>query len=186
MASKVLRFSDDTVLSAILALNKTLENKNSSAVNCVCSTSTYGSKNANISHYEVSLAITHTGDCHHTEASPHDNQWNIDFRACDRRASILDTRCEHSLTESGLEHVRKITRRETTAPPRAAILPDTSVSINPFRDTDFEVNPISHLHLDTVTLSAFTSSVAEDHVLRVFSTQTHDVDGPPYLNTASI
>ena len=132
------------------------------------------------------LALIQTGDRRLAEASPHDNLWGIGLSACDPRASSTDSWCGQNLLGQALEHAREILRRDITAslsnPP-----PDTPVPRDDTGDTVFEVDPVTHLRLDTdspfastqmTALSAFTYWVPEDHAPEVLLAQESRIDAP--------
>ena len=121
-----------------------------------------------------------------TEASPHDTLWGIGLGACDPRASSPDSWCGQNLLGQALEHVREILRRDITAP-LSNSAPETPVPRDDTGDTVFEVEPITHLRLDTdphsanthmVALSAFTYSVPDDHAPEVRLAQKPRIDAP--------
>ena len=85
-----------------------------------------------------------------------------------------------------LEHAREILRRDTTAP-LCNPAPETPVPRDVTGDTVFEVDPITHLRLDTTplpanaqtaTLSAFTDSVPDDHAPVVLLAYEQRDDAP--------
>ena len=132
------------------------------------------------------LALTRTGDRRLAEASPHDNMWGIGLSACDPRASSPDSWCGQTLLGQALEHARDILRRDTTAP-LCKPAPETPVPRGDIGDTVFEVDPVTHLRLDTdtpsantqtATLSAFTDSVPDDHAPEVLLAQDQRIDAP--------
>ena len=124
---------------------------------------------------EMRLTHTQTGNRRLAEASPHDNLRGIGLSACDPRASSPDSWCGQNLLGQALEHAREIFRRDTTAP-LCSPAPETPVPRDNTGDTVFEVDPVTHLRLDTdppsantqtATLSAFTDSVPDDHAPEV-------------------
>ena len=85
-----------------------------------------------------------------------------------------------------LEHAREILRRDTTAP-LCNPAPETPVPRDDTGDTVFEVDPITHLCLDTTplpanaqmaVLSAFTDSVPDDHAPEVLLAHEQRDDAP--------
>ena len=135
---------------------------------------------------EMRLALIRTGDRHLTEASPHDNLWGIGLSDCDPRASSPDSWCGQNLLGQALELAREILPRDTTAPLRNPA-PETPVPRDNTGDTIFEVDPVTHLRLDTdppsantqtATLSAFTESVPDDHAPEVILAQEQRIDAP--------
>ena len=127
---------------------------------------------------EMRLALAHTGNRCFAEASPYDIVWNIGLRACDQRASSADTWCGFILLGQALEHAREILRRETCASFCNSILPDTSISMYHTINSDsvFEVDPVTHIRLDTApnpayahtaSLSAFTDLVPDAYAVEV-------------------
>ena len=94
------------------------------------------------------FALLQTGDRRLAEASPHDNLWGIGLSACDPRASSPDSWYGKNLLGQALENARELLRHESTAPPDDPA-PETPVPRNDTGDTVFEVDPITHLRLDT-------------------------------------
>ena len=132
------------------------------------------------------LALIQTGDRRLAEASPHDNLWGIGLSACDPRASSPDSWCGRNLLGQTLEHVREILRRDITAP-LSNPTPETSVPRDDTGDTVYEVDPVTHLRLDTdppsahtqmATLSAFAYSVPDDHAPEVLLALEPRIDAP--------
>ena len=132
------------------------------------------------------LALIRTGDRRLAETGPHDNLWDIGLSACDPRASSPDSWCGQNLLGQTLEHAREILRRDTTAPLRNPA-PETPVPRDDTGDTVFEVDPVTHLRLDTdppsvytqtATLSAFADSVPDDHAPEVLLVQEQRIDAP--------
>ena len=122
------------------------------------------------------LALAHTGHRCFAEASPYEKMWGIALNACDQRASSADTWCGFILLGQALEHARYILRRETCALFCNSILPDTSISMYHTINSDsvFEVDPVTHIFLDTApnlayahtaSLSAFTDLVPEAYAV---------------------
>ena len=127
-----------------------------------------------------------TGDRRLAEASPHDNMWGIGLSACDPRACSPDSWCGQNLLGQALEHAREVLRRDITAP-LSNPTPDTPVSRDDTGDTVFEVDPVTHLRLDTDppcantqinALSAFTYSVHDDHAPDVLLAQESRIGAP--------
>ena len=132
------------------------------------------------------LALIRTGDRRLAKASPHDNLWGIGLSACVPRASSPDSWCGQNLLGRVLEHAREILRRDTTAPLRNPA-PETPIPRDDTGDTVFEVDPVTHLRLDTdppsantqtATLSAFTDWVPDDHVPEVLLAHERRIDAP--------
>ena len=132
------------------------------------------------------FALLQTGDRRLAEASPHDNLWGIGLSACDPRASSPDSWCGKNLLGQALENTRELLRHESTAPPDDPA-PETPVPRDDTGDTVFEVDPITHLRLDTTplpanaqtaALSAFTESVPDDHAPEVLLAQEQRADAP--------
>ena len=196
MASKARLFGDDTALSAILASDDPREQKRFGRQVRHFDHDlwqTEGEKNvlrgnpAKFSqNEEMRLALTRTGDRRFAEASPHDNLWGIGLSTCDPRASSPDSWCGQNLLGQALEYAREILRRDTTAP-LCNPAPATPVPRDVTGDTVFEVDPATHLRLDTeppsantqtATLSAFTDSVPDDHAPEVLLAQEQCIDAP--------
>ena len=132
------------------------------------------------------LVLIQTGDRRLAEASPHDNLWGIGLSACDPRASSPDSWCGQNLLGQTLEHAREILRRDITAP-LSNPAPETPVPRDDTGDTAFEVDPVTHLPLDTgplcantqmTALSAFTYLVPDDHAPEVLLAQEPRIDAP--------
>ena len=132
------------------------------------------------------LALTQTGDRRLAEASPHDNLWGIGLSACDPRASSPDSWCDQNLLGQALEHAREIHRRDIITP-LGNPAPENPVPRDDTGDTVFEVDPVTHLRLDTnrlpantqtATLSAFTDSMPDDHAPEVLLAQEQRIDAP--------
>ena len=196
MASKARLFGDDTALSAILASDDPREQKrlgrqgrhfDHDLWQTECETIVLHDNLAKFSQSEeMRLALIRTDDRRLAEASPHDNLWGIGLSGCDPRASSPDSWCGQNLLGQALERVRDILRRDTTAPPRKPA-PETPVPRDDTGDTVFEVDPVTHLRLDTnppstntqtATLSAFTDSVPDDHAPEVILAQEQRMDAP--------
>ena len=135
---------------------------------------------------DMHLALIQTGDRRLAEASPHDALWGIGLSAHDPRASSPDSRCGQTLLGQALENAREILRRDTTVPPPNPI-PETPVPCVA-GDTVFEVDPVTHLRLETDPLPAntqsamlftYTASVPDDHAPEVFLAQEQRLDAPP-------
>ena len=135
------------------------------------------------------LALNRTGDRRLAEASPHDNLWGIGLSACDPRASSSDSWYGQNLLGQALEQAREVLRRDTTAPLRNPA-PETPVPRDDTGATVFEVDPVTHLRLDTdppsantqiATLSAFTDSVPDDHAPEVPLVQEQRIGAPLIL-----
>ena len=197
IASKARLFGDNTALSAILASNDPQEQKRLGR--CVrhfdhelwqshCENIVLQGTPAKFSqNNEMRFALLQTGDRRLAEASPHDNLWGIGLSACDPRASSLDSWCGKNLLGQALENARELLRHESTAPPDDPA-PETPVPREDTGDTVFEVDPITHLRLDTTplpanaqtaALSAFTESVPDDHTPEVLLAQEQRADAPP-------
>ena len=204
MASKARLFGDDTALSAILASDDPREQKRLGRQVRHFDPELWRSECENIvlhgnfakfsQNEEMHLALIQTGDRHLAEASPHDNPWGIVLSACDPRASSPGSWCGQNLLGQALEHARKILRRDITAP-LSNPTPDTPVPRDDTGDTVFEVDPVTHLRLDTdppcantqmTALSAFTCSVPDDHAPEVRLAQEPCIDMLSYLNRALI
>ena len=132
------------------------------------------------------LALIQTGDRRLAEASPHDNLWGIGLSACDPRASSPDSWCGQNLLGQALEHAREILRRDITAP-LSNPTPETPVPRDDTGGTVFDVDPVTHLRLDTdppcadtqmTALTAFTYSVPDDHAPEVLLAQEPRIDAP--------
>ena len=194
MASKARLFGDDTALSAILASDHPREQKRfgrqvrhfdhdlwqTEGEKIVL----HGNPAKSSQNEEMRLALTRTGDRRFAEASPHDNLWGIGLSACDPRASSPDSWCGQNLLGQALEYAREILRRDTTAP---LCTPETPVPRDDTGNMVFEVDPVTHLRLDTdppsantqtATLSAFTDSVPDDHAPEVLLAQEQRIDAP--------
>ena len=102
------------------------------------------------------------------------------------RASSPDSWYGKNLLGQALKNARKILRLDsTTAPDNPA--PETPVPRDVTGDTVFDVDPITHLRLDTTplpanartaVLSAFTDSVPDDHVPEVLLAHEQRDDAP--------
>ena len=196
MASKARLFGDDTALSAILASDDPREQKRFGRQVRHFDHDLWQTEGETIvlrrnpakfsQNEEMRLALTRTGDRRFAEASPHDNLWGIGLSACDPRASSPDSWCGQNLLGQALEYAREILRRDTTAP-LCNPAPETPVPRDDTGDTFFEVDPATHLRLDTdppsantqtATLSAFTDSVPDDHAPEVRLAQEQYIDAP--------
>ena len=132
------------------------------------------------------LTLIQIGDRRLAEASPHNYLWGIGLSACDPRASSPDSWCGQNLLGQALEHAQEILHRDITAP-LSNPTPDTPGPWDDTGDTVFEVDPVTHLRLDTdplcantqiTALSAFTYSVPDDHVPEVLLAQEPRIDAP--------
>ena len=132
------------------------------------------------------LALIGTGDRRPAEASPHDNLWGIGLSARDPRASCPNYWCGQNLLGQALEHTREILRRNSTTLPSHPT-PGTSVPRDDTGDTVFEVDPITHLRLDTdrpwagsqtTALSAYTFPVPDDHTPEVLLAHGPRINAP--------
>ena len=196
MASKARLFGDDTALSALLALDDPREQKRLGRQVRHFDPELWQSEWENIvlhgnlakfsQNEEMYLALVQTGDRRLAEASPHDNLWGIGLSACDPRASSPDSWCGQNLLRQPLEHALDIFRLDITAP-LSNPATKTPVPRDDTRDTVFEVDPVTHLRLDTdppsantqmVALSAFTYSVPDDHAPEVLLAQEPRMDAP--------
>ena len=196
MASKARLFGDDMALSAILGSDDPREKKrlgrqvrhfDHNLWHTECEHIVLHGNHAKFSqNEEMRLALIRTGDRRLAEASPHDNLWGIGLSACDLRASSPDFWCGQNLLGQALEHAREILRRDITAP-LCIPAPETPAPRDDTGDTVFEVDPVTHLRLDTdppsantqtATLSAFTDSVPDDHAPEVLSAQEQRIDAP--------
>ena len=196
MASKARLFGDDTALSAILASDDPREKKyldrqvrhfdpelwQSECENIVL----HGNLAKFSQNEEMHLAFIQTGDRRLAEASPHDNLWGIGLSACDSCAFSPDSWCGQNLLGQALEHARELVRRDITAP-LSNPAPETPVPRDDTSDTVFEVDPVTHLRLDTdppsantqvAALSSFTYLVPDDHALEVLLAQEPGIDAP--------
>ena len=196
MAPKARLFGNDTALSAILASNDPREQKRlgrrvrhfdhelwqSHCENNVLQVTLAKFYQNN----EMRLALLQTGDRRLAEASPHDNLWGIGLSACDPRASSPDSWCGKNMLGQALGNARELLRHDSTAPPDDPA-PDSPVPRDANGDTVFEVDPITHLRLDTTpipanaqtaALSAFTESVPDDHAPEVRLAQEQRADAP--------
>ena len=196
MTSKARLSGDDTALSAILASNDPREQKRLGrrvrhfdhelwqphCENIVLQ----GTLAKFFQNNEMRFALLQTGDRRLAEASPHDNLWGIGLSACDPRASSPDSWCGKNLLGQALENARELLRRGSIAPPDDPA-PEAPVPRDATGDTVFEVDPITHLRLDTTqlpanaqtaALSAFTESVPDDHAPEVRLAQEQRADAP--------
>ena len=196
IASKARLSGDDTALSAILASDDPREQKrlgrqvrhfDPELWQSECENTVLHGNLAKFSQNEVMhLALIQTGDRRLAEASPHDILWGIGLSACDPRIPSPDSWCGQNLLGQALEHAREMIRRDITAPlfnPAA----ETPVPRDDTGDTVFEVDPVTHLRLDTdppsantqiAALSAFTYSVPDDHAPEVRLAQEQRIDAP--------
>ena len=102
------------------------------------------------------------------------------------RASSPDSWYGKNLLGQALENARELLRRDFTVPPDNSA-PETPVPRDATGGTVFEVDPITHLRLDTTPLpanaqtaafSAFTESVPDDHAPEVLLAQEQRADAP--------
>ena len=196
MASKARLFGDDTALSAILASDDPREQERLGRQVCHFHHDLWQTEcekivlHGNLAKFsqneEMRLALIRTGDRRLAESSPHDKLWGIHLSACDPRASSSDSWCGQTLLGQALEQAREILRRDTTAPLRNPA-PETPVPRDDIVDTVFEVDPVTHLRLDTeppsantqtATLSAFTDSVSDDLAPEVLLAQEQRISAP--------
>ena len=194
IASKARLFGDDTALSAILASDDPREQKylgrlvrhfDSKLWRFECENIVLHDNFANFSqNEEMQLALVHTGNRRLAKASPHDALWGIGLSARDPRASSPDFWCGQNLLGQALEHARELLRRDTTTLPSQPP-PRTPVTRDDTGDTVFEVDPVTHLRLDTdlpcadtqmTALSAYTYSVPDDHAPEVLLAQGPRID----------
>ena len=131
------------------------------------------------------LALIQTDDRRLAEASPHDALWGIGLSAHDPRASSPDSWCGQNLLGQALENAREILRRDITVPPPNPTL-ETPVPCAA-GDTVFEVDPVTHLRLETdplpantqsAMLFAHTGSEPDDHAPEVLLAQEQRSDAP--------
>ena len=196
MASKPRLFGDNTALSAILTSDDPREQKRLSRQVRHFDPELWQSECENIIFHgnfaifsqneEMHLALIQSGDRRLDEASPHDNLWGIGLSACGPRASSPDSWCGQNLLGQALEHARKILRCDITEP-LSNPTPDTPVSGDDTSDTVFEVDPVTHLRLDTdppcantqiTALLVFTYSAPDDHAPEVLLAQEPRIDAP--------
>ena len=196
MASKPRLFGDDTALSSILASDDPREQKRlgrqvrhfdyklwqSECENIVL----HGNLAKFSQNEEMHLALIGTGDRRLAEASPHDNLWGIGLSARDPRASCPDSWWGQNHLGQALEHTREILRRSSTTRPSHPT-PGTPVPRDDTGDTVFEVDPVTHLRLDTdrpcagpqmTALSAYTCPVPDDHTPEVLLAHGSCIDAP--------
>ena len=195
MASKARLFGDDTALSAILATKDPLEKKrlgrhvrlfDNELWRSECEHIVLHGKLAKFSQNEERrLALIQTGDRRLAEARPHDTLWGIGLSARDPRASSPDSWCGRNLLGQALENAREILRRDIPAP-LSNPTPETPVHCAA-GDTVFEVDPVTHLRLETnpllantpsAMLFAFTASAPDDHASEVLLAQEQRIDAP--------
>ena len=195
MASKARLFGDDTALSAILATKDPREKKRLGRHVRLFDPELWRSEcehivlHGNLAKFsqneEMHLALIQTGDRRLAEASPHDTLWGIGLSAHDPRASSPDSWCGQNLLGQALENARKILRRDIPVPP-PNITPETPVHCAA-GDTVFEVDPVTHLRLETnplpantqsAMLFASTASVLDDHAPEVLLAQEQRIDAP--------
>ena len=195
MASKARLFGDDTALSAILATKDPREQKRLGRHVRLFDPELWRSEcehivlHGNLAKFsqneEIHLALIQTGDRRLAEASPHDALWGIGLSAHDPRASSPDSWCGQNLLGQALDNAREILRRDITVPPPNAI-PETTVPCAA-GDTVFEVDPVTHLRLETdplpantqsAMLFAHTGSVPDDPAPEVLLAQEQRSDAP--------
>ena len=197
MASKARLFGDDTALP-VLASDEPREQKRLGQVRHFDPELWQSEWENNVLHgnlakffpnEEMHLVLIQTGDRRLAEASPHDNLRGITLSARDPHASSPDFWCGQNLLGQALEHAREILRRDITAP-LSNPKPETPVPRNDTGDTVFEVDPVTHLRLDTdspctntqmTALSAFIYSVPDDHAPEVLLVQEPRIDAPLIL-----
>ena len=195
MASKARLFGDDTALSAILATKDPREQKRLGRHVRLFDPELWRSEcehivlHGNLAKFsqneEMHLALIQTGDRRLAEASPHDTLWGIGLSAHDPRASSPDSWCDQNLLGQALENAREILRRDIPEPPPNPT-PETPVHCAA-GDTVFEVDPATHLRLETnplpantqsAMLFASTASVPDDHAPEVLLAQEQRIDAP--------
>ena len=195
MASKARLFGDDTALSAILATKDPREQKRLGRHVRLFDPELWRSEREHIvlhgnlakfsQNEEMHLALIQTGDRRLAEASPHDALWGIGLSAHDPRASSPDSWCGRNLLGQALENAREILRRDITVPPPNPT-PETPVPCAA-GDTVFEVDPVTHLRLETdplpantqsAMLFAHTGSVPDDHAPEILLAQEQRSDAP--------
>ena len=195
MASKAHLFGDDTALSAILATKDPREQKRLGRHVRLFDPELWHSEcehivlHGNLAKFsqneEMRLALIQTGDRRLAEASPHDTLWVINLSARDPRASSPDSWCGQNLLGQALENAREILRRDIPAP-LSNPTPETPVHCAT-GDTVFEVDPVTHLRLETnplpantqsAMLFAVTASVPDDHASEVLLSQEQRIDAP--------
>ena len=195
MASKARLFGDDTALSAILATKDPRKQKRLGRHVRLFDPELWRSEcehivlHGNLAKFsqneEMHLALIQTGDRRLAEASPHDALWGIGLSAHDPRASSPDSWCGQNLLGQALEHAREILRRDITVPPPNPT-PETPVPCAA-GVTVFEVDPVTHLRLETdplpantqsAMLLAHTGSVPDNHAPEVLLAQEQRPDAP--------
>ena len=195
MASKARLFGDDTALSAILATKDPREQKRLGRHVRLFDPELWRSEckhivlHGNLAKFsqneEMHLALIQTGDRRLAEASPHDALWGIGLSAHDPRASSPDSWCGQNLLGQDLENAREVLRRDIPVPPPNPT-PETPVPCAA-GDTVFEVDPVTHLRLETdplpantqsAMLFASTASVPDDHAPEVLLAQEQRFDAP--------
>ena len=196
MASKARLFGDDAALSAILASNDPREQKrlghrvrhfDHELWQSHCENIVLQGNLAKFSrNNEMRLALLQNGDRRLAEATPHDNLWGIGLSASICAPLPLDSRYGKNLLGQALKNAREMLRRDSTTPPDDPA-PETPVPRDVTGDTVFEVDPITHLRLDTTpvpanaqtaALSAFTDSVPDDHAPEVLLAHEQRDDAP--------
>ena len=195
MTSKARLFGDDTALSAILATKDPREQKRLGRHVRLFDPELWRSECEHIvlhgnfakfsQNEEMHLALIQTGDRRLAEASPHDTLWGIGLSAHDPRASSPYSWCSQNLLGQALENAREILRRDIPVPPLNPT-PETPVHCAA-GDTVFEVDPVTHLRLETnplpantqsAMLFASTASVPDDHAPEVLLAQEQRIDAP--------
>ena len=186
MASKARLFGDDTALSPILATKDPREQKRLGRRVRLFDPELWRSECEHIVLNGNLEKISQNEDRRLAEASPHDALWGIGLSAHDPRASSPDSWCSQNLLGQALENAREILRRDITVPPPNAT-PETPVPCVA-GDTVFEVDPVTHLRLETDPLPAntqlamlftYTASVPDDHAPEVLLAQEQRLDAPP-------
>ena len=195
MASKARLFGNDTALSAILATKDPREQKRLGRHVRLFDPELWRSEYEHIvlhgnhakfsQNEEMRLAHIQTGDRRLAEASRHDTLWDIGLSARDPRASSPDSWCGQNLLGQPLENAREILRRDMPAP---LSNPTSETPVHcAAGDTVFEVDPVTHLRLETNPLPANTQSamlfafialVPDDHASEVLLAQEQHIDAP--------
>ena len=135
---------------------------------------------------EIRLALGHIGERRLAEATTHDNLWGIGLSASIRAPLPLIPGTVTICWVRPERPPKTILRRHSTTPPDDPA-PETPVPRDVTGDTVFEVDPITHLRLDTTSLpanaqttalSAFTDSVPDDHAPEVLLAHEQRDDAP--------